>query len=238
MHCADDICLAQELVRDELPRPDSNSECDATGGNCGGLGQAPHVANFPLRRCCFQVVHTVFRMTSVFRSDSGIGNVEVLQKRQWVAHDVTVVHVPLIREALRFSAGACCGSRAPVCFSGPASWKFADSCNLAAWSACSRCSSAESFTPIQGRVSAACRAAMLPRQAALQGDVNVSLLCTTILGNWREPFLFNMRRVSMFPCCCRVLGEKTRRRLAHCLPFDHPKAVFLVDFDSGQRSTE
>ena len=31
VHCAEDICLAQELVADELPRPDSNAECDATG---------------------------------------------------------------------------------------------------------------------------------------------------------------------------------------------------------------
>ena len=48
VRCADDVCLAQELVRDELPRPDSNSECDATGGNYGDFGQAPHVADSPL----------------------------------------------------------------------------------------------------------------------------------------------------------------------------------------------
>ena len=29
VHCADDICLAQKLVRDELPRPNSDSERDA-----------------------------------------------------------------------------------------------------------------------------------------------------------------------------------------------------------------
>ena len=34
VHGSDDIHLAQELVRDELPRPDSNSECDAIVGNC------------------------------------------------------------------------------------------------------------------------------------------------------------------------------------------------------------
>ena len=33
-------------------------------------------------------------------------------------------------------------------------------------------------------------------------------------------------QVSLFPYCCRVLGEKPRRHFAHCLPFDHPKAVF------------
>ena len=57
VHCANDICLAQKLVRDELPRPDSNSECDATSGNYGGFGQAPGVANFPLMSCCIHVVH-------------------------------------------------------------------------------------------------------------------------------------------------------------------------------------
>ena len=67
-----------------------------------------------------------------------------------------------------------------------------------------------------------------------RGSIN-----TTILGHWREPFLFNMRQVSMFPrCCCRVLGEKPRRRLTHRLPFDHPKAILFVDLDSGQRSVE
>ena len=34
VRCTDDTCLAQELVRDELPRPNSNSECDATVGHC------------------------------------------------------------------------------------------------------------------------------------------------------------------------------------------------------------
>ena len=59
VHCTDDFCLVQELVRDELPRSDSNSECDATVCNCRGLGQAPDVASFPLKRCCVQVVHVV-----------------------------------------------------------------------------------------------------------------------------------------------------------------------------------
>ena len=34
VHCADDICLAQELVRDELPRPNSDSERDAAVRDC------------------------------------------------------------------------------------------------------------------------------------------------------------------------------------------------------------
>ena len=48
MHRSDDVCLAQELVRDELPRSNSDSNCDATVGNCGGFGHAPHVTNSPL----------------------------------------------------------------------------------------------------------------------------------------------------------------------------------------------
>ena len=50
VHCTDDVCLAQDLVRDELPRPDSNTERDATVNDCRGFGQAPDVANFPLLR--------------------------------------------------------------------------------------------------------------------------------------------------------------------------------------------
>ena len=64
-------------------------------------------------------------------------------------------------------------------------------------------------------------------QAAFQGSINISLLCTTILRHWREPFLFNTRQVSMFPrCCCRVLREEPRRRLAQCLPLNHSEAIF------------
>ena len=32
VHCADDNCLAQELVRDKLPRPNCDSERDAAVG--------------------------------------------------------------------------------------------------------------------------------------------------------------------------------------------------------------
>ena len=58
--------------------------------------------------------------------------------------------------------------------------------------------------------------------------------------NTREPFLFNKGQVPTFPrCCCRVLWEEPRRSLAHRLPlFDRPKAVLLVDVDSGQRPPE
>ena len=67
-----------------------------------------------------------------------------------LTHNVAVVHV---QRMLRVVGTG-------ITFSGPPSWKLADSCILTAWSAC--CSSAESSTPIQGRVPVACRAAMLP----------------------------------------------------------------------------
>ena len=40
VRCADDICLAQELIRDGLLRPNSDSECDATVSDCRVFGQA------------------------------------------------------------------------------------------------------------------------------------------------------------------------------------------------------
>ena len=56
VHCADDDCLAQDLVRDELPRSNRDSECDATIGNCRGFGHAPHVADSPLGWRCIQII--------------------------------------------------------------------------------------------------------------------------------------------------------------------------------------
>ena len=41
VHCTDDVCPAQELVRDELPRPNSDSERDVAISDCRGFGQAP-----------------------------------------------------------------------------------------------------------------------------------------------------------------------------------------------------
>ena len=70
VHCADDDCLAQDLVRDELPRPDRDSECDTTIGNCRGFGHAPHVAGFSTR----MALHPDH--SRGFRSDSGVGDVE------------------------------------------------------------------------------------------------------------------------------------------------------------------
>ena len=83
-HCPDDICLIQELVRDELPRPNNDSERDAAVGDCRCFGQAPHVAKSPLVWRCIQVAHEVddfcFQWVPL-SSDSGIGNVKVLKKK-------------------------------------------------------------------------------------------------------------------------------------------------------------
>ena len=63
MHCSNDVLLTQELVRDELPRFNSDSECDASSGDYRGFGHDFRLQWFPL---C---------------SDSGVGDVEVLQKQ-------------------------------------------------------------------------------------------------------------------------------------------------------------
>ena len=154
MHGADDICLAQELVRDELPRPNSDSERDAAVGDCRSFGQAPEVANFPFRRFCFQWVP--------LRSDPGVGDVEVLQKRQHqdcVAHGVTVVHVPLVRQA------HVSPQRVPrVMSTSELFWPTKQ--EICQFLQSGRVVRLESFTPIQGRVPAACCAAVLPRVSA------------------------------------------------------------------------
>ena len=62
----------------EVSRPNSHSECDATVGNCRSVGHFPHVTNSPLGWRCIQIIR--FQWVPL-RSDSGVGNVEVLQKR-------------------------------------------------------------------------------------------------------------------------------------------------------------
>ena len=42
VHSSTDVCFAQELVRDEHSRPNSDPECDATVGNCGRPCSARH----------------------------------------------------------------------------------------------------------------------------------------------------------------------------------------------------
>ena len=108
VHSSNDVCLCQELVRDELSRSFSDSECDSPSCYCGDLGHVLHVTNSPLRRYCTQVVHVVddFRFLRVsFCSNFRIGVVEFLQVRRHqdrVTHNVTIVHVPPVRQASFF----------------------------------------------------------------------------------------------------------------------------------------
>ena len=50
VHCSNDVCVGQRLVRDVLSRSDNDSECDASSDNCGDFGHVLHVADPPLRR--------------------------------------------------------------------------------------------------------------------------------------------------------------------------------------------
>ena len=93
--------------------------------------------------------------------------------------------------------------------------------------------------PLAGQRSFRASLPTLQGPGCTPGAVNVSLLCTSILRHWQWPFLFNMRQVSMFSRCgYRVLWEEPRRRLARRPPSDHTKAIFLIDFHSGQRPPE
>ena len=105
VHCSNDVCLAQELVRDVLMRSDSDSECDASSGNCGDSGHVLHVADPPHRRFCIQVVHVAddfcFLVVPLL-PDFGVGDVEFLQERRHqdrVTHGVAVMHVPQVCQA-------------------------------------------------------------------------------------------------------------------------------------------
>ena len=150
-----------------------------------------------------------------------------------MTHDVTIVHVPLIRQTSAFLLRML----RVMSFSGQAG-----SMLTPAISQHGLLAEAGSFTPIQGRVlplaARLCFLASLPPRGCIQEAIKVSWLCTTILRYWRKRFLLHMGHVSMFPrCCCCVLWEEPRRRLAHCLSLDRPKAVFFfIDFDSGQWS--
>ena len=134
-------------------------------------------------------------------SGSGVGDVEILQERRHqdrVTHNVAVIRVPLIRQASAFLHRVL-----RVVGTDKLLWR----CFTQGRSRQSR----------EGIPSLAARLYFLtslpppiPRPGCTPGCVNVSLLCTTILRHWREPFLFNMGHVSMFPrCCCCVLWERT-----------------------------
>ena len=137
VHRSDDVCLAQDLVRDGLPRSNSGSEGDASIGNFGRVGHFTHVTHSPLGWRHMQTVHVV--------------------------DELLFVHVPLICQASTYSATHAAGRWQGCAFLGrqagslltPAFWLrglLADAVPLQ-----------RSFTPVQGRVPAACRAAVLPR---------------------------------------------------------------------------
>ena len=98
-------CIAR--MTSALPKSWSAMNCrDPTA--TGGFGQAPHVANFPPRRCCVQVVHIVnyfcFQWVPL-RSNFGVGDVKFLQEgrhQDRVTHDVAVIHVPQVCQASIF----------------------------------------------------------------------------------------------------------------------------------------
>ena len=140
VHRSNDVCLAQELVRDDLPRSNSDSEGDAAIGVCGGLGHVPHVTNSPLGWSCVQIVLVV----DDFRFSVGSAALQLSHWRRRV-HGVTIVRIPLICQASAFlqrvlrvvgTGELCWAAKLEVC-------RF-----------------------LQGRVPAACRAVMLPRVSA------------------------------------------------------------------------
>ena len=124
--------------------------------------------------------------------------------------------LPLICHASAFSATQCCGSWTTINFFWAAKLT---PCNLAAF---------VHANPREG----ARRAAMLPPVSAaniptprtVSRPSTSSLLCTSILRHWQEPFLFNMGQSRYFPRGCCVLWEKPRCRLPHCLPLDHSQS--------------
>ena len=59
VHCADNIFLAEELVRDKLPRPNSDSERDAAVVTAEYLAMLRTSPILPLGWRCIQIVHVV-----------------------------------------------------------------------------------------------------------------------------------------------------------------------------------
>ena len=110
VHCSNDVYLAEELVRNVLSRSNSDSECDASSGNCAELGLVLHVTDPPLKKRCIEVVLAVDDfcfLVVALRYNFGVGGVKFLQEgrhQDRVTHDVTVIHVPQVCQASVFSA--------------------------------------------------------------------------------------------------------------------------------------
>ena len=96
------------------------------------FGHVPHVTNSPLKWRCIQIVHVVndfcfqwgsapLRLWRWRRRNPA----EEGRHQDWVAHDVTVFHVPLIRQASVFLQHVL-GIMGTSVLSGSPSLKFAD----------------------------------------------------------------------------------------------------------------
>ena len=102
-HCPSDVCLGHELVRNDRGHT-------ATLSVVLPAVTVETVASFrtssilPFGRCCIQVSHETddFRFLRVsFRSNFGIGVIEFVQVKRHqdgVTHDVTIIHVPKVRQ--------------------------------------------------------------------------------------------------------------------------------------------
>ena len=130
--------------------------------------------------------------------------------------DVTIINVPKVCWDSPFSCRVCRESSAPMSFSGLPNWKFSTLCILPCCSPRSLSTSAASCAPTQGQFPAACCSATRSRasadtgsnQTALQGGINVSLLCTTIFCICWTPFCSTWARAVLPPRNCWVLGER------------------------------
>ena len=102
---SDDVCLAQELVRDKLPRPNRNSERDAAVGDCKVLAK---LRTSPILHSGGAASRSfTWWTTSVFRGFRSAPTPVLATSKSWrkyntrigMAHDVTVIHVLLVRQA-------------------------------------------------------------------------------------------------------------------------------------------
>ena len=146
-----------------------------------------------------------------------VGSIKFLQEGR-----LTIVDVPLVCHA-SISCRACRGSSAPRCVlhartiekCGPSAYllvsnRWEGACGLLSGNvhSCFCCNHPESET-------------------AFEGTVNISLLCTTILGHRWESLLLNVGQGSVLPSCrCGVLGKKVTRCSTYCILVKHSKTVF------------
>ena len=163
VHSSNDVCLGQELVRNELSGSYSNSQCGASSGYRADLGHVLH----------------------------RIGVVEFLQARRYqdrVTHDVTIIHVPQVRQVSFFFCNTCRDSgefsKATLLEVGSFLQPDCAFCLSAIFLKGHQHPSAEScLTPAEQPRVLVCQPPPFPSSAALQGAVDVSLFCTTVHGH-------------------------------------------------------